>query len=217
LVRFANFEANLRARCTNAGVKGSFGFETTGVFLAGAPATGAVAFIGELKLRVTPSGEGVMSGHVASSEGGTFLTFAEAPVTGSYSVAPDCRGRATITPKGRSEMHFHLVVVYGGMEMLAIETDADTVVSGTLVKKRQQVNGLATPSPPGWVQPRLSRIQLSLSLNCPTYTRTDPESPIFFGIRVMNGIEEPMLHHDFPLCSTMQIMFLTFGNRNRRS
>ena len=25
--------------CTNAGVKGSFGFETTGVFLAGAPAT----------------------------------------------------------------------------------------------------------------------------------------------------------------------------------
>jgi hypothetical protein len=31
--------------CTNAGGKGSFGFETTGVFLA----TGAVAFIGELK------------------------------------------------------------------------------------------------------------------------------------------------------------------------
>ncbi len=54
--------------CTNAGVKGSFGFETTGVFLAGAPATGAVAFIGELKLTVNPSGEGVIRGHVASSE-----------------------------------------------------------------------------------------------------------------------------------------------------
>jgi hypothetical protein len=112
--------------CTNAGVKGRFGFETTGVFLA----TGAVAFIGELKLTVNPSGEGVISGRVASSEDGTFLTFE--PVTGSYKVGADCRGRATITPKGLPEMHFHLVVVNGGNEMLAVETDANTVVSGTL-------------------------------------------------------------------------------------
>src|SRR5271169_1633932 len=83
--------------CTNAGAKGSFGFETTGVFLA----TGAVAFIGELKLTVNPSGEGVISGRIASSENGTFLAFE--PVTGSYRVGTDCRGRATITPKGQSE------------------------------------------------------------------------------------------------------------------
>ncbi len=112
--------------CTNAGVKGRFGFETTGVFLA----TGAVAFIGELKLTVNPSGEGVISGQVASSEDGTFQTFE--PVRGSYKVDWDCRGRATITPNGGSEMHFRLVVVDGGNEMLAVETDADTVVSGTL-------------------------------------------------------------------------------------
>jgi hypothetical protein len=111
--------------CTNAGVKGRFGFETTGVFLA----TGAVAFIGELKLTVNPSGEGVISGHVAISEDGTFV---QEPVTGSYRVAKDCRGRATITPNGHPEMHFSLVVVDGGNEMLAVETDADTVVSGTL-------------------------------------------------------------------------------------
>jgi hypothetical protein len=117
--------------CTNAGVKGSFGFETTGVLVAGA-AAGAVAFIGELRLTVNSSGEGVINGQVASSEDGTFL--AEEPVTGSYSVTPDCRGRATITPNGGSEMHFRFVVVDGGKEMLAIETDADTVVSGTLVK-----------------------------------------------------------------------------------
>ncbi len=121
--------------CTNAAVMGSFGFETTGVFLAGAPATGWVAFIGELKLTVNPSGEGVISGHVAGSEGGTALTFA--PVTGSYTVDKDCRGRATISPKGRSEMHFSLVVVDGGKEMLAVETDADTVVSGTVVDARR--------------------------------------------------------------------------------
>ena len=34
-------------------------------------------------------------------------------------------------------MHFSLVVVDGGKEMLAIETDADTVVSGTVVDARR--------------------------------------------------------------------------------
>jgi hypothetical protein len=116
--------------CTNAAVVGSFGFETTGVFLAGAPATGWVAFIGKLKLTVNPSGEGVISGHVAGSEGDTTLAFA--PVTGSYSVAPDCTGTATITPKGQSPLNFSFVVVDCGKQMLAIETDANTVVSGTL-------------------------------------------------------------------------------------
>ena len=117
--------------CTNSGVEGSFGFESTGVFLAGAPTIGPVAFIGELKLTVNPSGEGVISGRIAGSEDGTILTFAKEPVTGSYKVGKDCRGTATVTPKGQPEMHFSFVVV-DGKEMLAIETDADTVVSGTL-------------------------------------------------------------------------------------
>ena len=117
--------------CTNAGVRGSYGFETTGVSVAGA-ATGAVAFIGELKFSVNASGDGVIRGQVSSSDDGTFL--AEEPVTGAYKVDPDCRGWATIKPEGLPEMRFQLVVVEGGNEMLAIETDADTVVSGTLVK-----------------------------------------------------------------------------------
>jgi hypothetical protein len=116
--------------CTNAGVQGSFGFETTGLFLAGAPATGWVAFIGELKLSVDASGGGVIRGHIAGAEDST--TFAEEPVTGWYTVGTHCRGTATIKPEGLSEMHFHFVVVDGGKELLAVETDADTIVSGTL-------------------------------------------------------------------------------------
>ena len=116
--------------CTNAAVMGGFGFEATGVFLAGAPAVGWVAFIGELQFTVNPSGVGVISGHVGGSEGDTTLAFA--PVTGSYTVHKDCRGKATITPKGQPELNFSFVIVDGGKEMLAIETDADTVVSGTL-------------------------------------------------------------------------------------
>jgi hypothetical protein len=118
--------------CTNAGVKGSFAFETTGLFLPGAPATGWVTFIGELKLSVDASGGGVIRGHIAGAEDST--TFAEEPVTGWYTVGTHCRGTATIKPEGLAEMHFHFVVVDGGKELLAVETDADTVVSGTLVK-----------------------------------------------------------------------------------
>jgi len=120
------------ATCTNATVTGSFGLQTTGVFLAGAPVTGWVAFIGKLELTVNSSGQGVIRGHIAGSEGDTALTFK--PVTGSYSVAPDCTGTATITRKGKSTMNFSFVVVDCGKEMLAIETDTDTIASGTFVK-----------------------------------------------------------------------------------
>ncbi|MGA9545687.1 MAG: hypothetical protein WBQ85_19085 [Candidatus Sulfotelmatobacter sp.] len=59
-----------------------------------------------------------MSRHVAGSKGGTTLTFAEEPVTGSYKLDKDCKGTATITPKGQSEIHFSLVVADCGKEML---------------------------------------------------------------------------------------------------
>ncbi len=120
--------------CSIAGLEGNFGFETTGMFLVGAPTTGPLALIGELKFSVDTSGDGVISGHIAASEDGTILTFADEPVTGSYGVGTNCRGRATITPKGQPEMHFSFVVVDCGKELLAIETDADAAVSGTLVK-----------------------------------------------------------------------------------
>ncbi len=120
--------------CTNAGVEGRFGLETTGMFLASAPVPGPAAFIGELKFSLNPSGDGVISGHIAGSEDGTILTFADEPVTGSYKVDKDCRGTATITPKGQPDIHFSFVVVDCGKELLAVETDADAAVSGTLVK-----------------------------------------------------------------------------------
>lgn len=123
--------------CTNAGVEGRFGLETTGTFLAGAPAIGPVAFVGELELQSdasNPSGEGIVSGRLAGTEDGTILTFAKEPVNGSYTIGTDCWGTATIKAKWRSEMHFSLLVVDGGKEILVIETDANTIVSGTMVK-----------------------------------------------------------------------------------
>lgn len=118
-------------KCTKGGLQGNYGFETTGAFLEAASAT-AVAFIGDLKLLVNRSGEGVIGGHVSVSEDATFLP--EVPVSGSYTVATDCTGTLTVTPKGSSALNFSFMVVDGGMQMLAIETDAGTVVNGTLLK-----------------------------------------------------------------------------------
>jgi len=118
--------------CTNAGVKGNFGFATDGIFLSGAPATGPVSFVAELGLTVNGSGDGVISGLMSGSENGTIFTFAETTVTGSYTVSSNCMGTAAITPKGKSTFNYSFVIVSGGKEMLAIETDADTIVSGTL-------------------------------------------------------------------------------------
>ncbi len=118
--------------CTNAGVKGSFGLAVRGSFLTGAPFTGPVILVGELALRGNASGDGVISGHIAGSENGTILTFAEKPVTGSYSVNANCKGTLTITSKGEVALNFSFVIVDGGKEMLAIETNADTVVTATL-------------------------------------------------------------------------------------
>jgi hypothetical protein len=122
--------------CTNAGVAGHFGIEVTGVLVEGAPVAGPVAFIGTLNLAVGPSGDGVISGRLAGSENGTIHTFAQAPVTGSYAVNDNCWGKATIAPKGLSEMHFRFLVVDSGKQLLAIETDANSVVSGSMVKDK---------------------------------------------------------------------------------
>lgn len=120
------------ATCTNAGIEGSFGLDATGLDVSGAPFTGPLVLIGELSFSVNSSGDGVISGHVAGSENGTILTFTDEPITGAYSVNSNCTGTATITPKGLSALNFSLAVVNGGKELVAIETDADTVVTGTL-------------------------------------------------------------------------------------
>ena len=54
---------------------------------------------------------------------------------GSRTVTATDTGTATITPKGLPEMHFTFLVVDCGKQLLAVETDANTIVSGTLVKR----------------------------------------------------------------------------------
>lgn len=64
------------------------------------------------------------------SKAGMSFTFAQTSVTGSYSVNANCTGTATVTPKGQPAQNYSFVIVNGGNEMLPIETDSNTVVTG---------------------------------------------------------------------------------------
>lgn len=108
------------ATCTNLGVKNSYSFELTGTVIG----TGEVAGAGRLAL----NGSGSITGTETVSLYGSIHT---ASVTGTYKINSNCTGTAILNPAGLSPMHLTLAVVNGGKQMMAIETDANTIVTGT--------------------------------------------------------------------------------------
>lgn len=109
------------ATCTNLGVKHTYSFEATGLNLE----KGQVAAAG----RLTLNGTGSVSGTLTVSLDGSIGSSLTAP--GTYQINSDCTGTATITPKGLSPSNFALGVVNGGKEIMAVETDTNTIITGT--------------------------------------------------------------------------------------
>ena len=118
-VQSGTVQAQGKANCTVAGLKGNFGIEANGVFIG----VGAVALDGLFAL----DGKGNVSGTESGSIAGSIFT-AQA-VSGTYGVASNCTGTLTVTVLGQTE-HSSFVVTNGGKGMLVLETDANTVVSG---------------------------------------------------------------------------------------
>lgn len=113
------------AVCTNLGVKGQYGFQATGNFLAGQP-IGPVAYVGAFTL----DGIGGISGSESGSLDGQI--FSAAALSGSYTINSDCTGAITTTLPHQSSNHYNLVVVNGGQTLMVMQTDANTLVTGTL-------------------------------------------------------------------------------------
>jgi len=112
------------ATCTDKGVKHTYSMELTGTDLS----IGQVAAVGQLVL----NGKGSISGTVTLSLYGTIVN--DVSVTGTYSISSNCTGTATITPSGESAINLSLVLVSTDKEIMAIETDNNTVVSGILLE-----------------------------------------------------------------------------------
>jgi hypothetical protein len=109
------------ATCTNLGVKRAYSFEATGTVIG----VGQVAVGGRLTLNGTGS---IIGTETLSLDG---VIHSSVPVSGTYQINSDCTGSATITPKGLTPTNLSLLVVNADKEIMAIETDSNTIVTGT--------------------------------------------------------------------------------------
>ena len=112
------------AICTNLGVKHPYSFEATGTVIG----TGQVAMGG----RLTLNGTGAITGTATLSLNGAIHSAVQ--VTGTYNINSNCTGSASITPKGPPTINLNLVVVNAGKQIMAVETDTNTIVAGTFLQ-----------------------------------------------------------------------------------
>ena len=110
------------AKCTNLGVKHTYSLEATGIVIG----VGQVAVGGQLKL----NGTGSITGTATLSLNGSIHS--AVPVSGTYQINSNCTGSASFTPQGLPTMNLNLLVVNADKELMLIETDNGTIVTGTL-------------------------------------------------------------------------------------
>ena len=127
-------QAGERRECSNASLRGSFGFTNTGTNLAlPSPLAGPIAQIG----RQTFDGRGNTRATTTLSVNGNIVA---ATAEGTYVVNPDCTGSMTlfVSPFG-STVNADFVIDDDGAELRAIITDAGAIE--TLVFKKQFPGG----------------------------------------------------------------------------
>jgi hypothetical protein len=120
-VKTGFIQAQGTVTCGLTGTKQTFALNLTGSALT----IGAVAGAGQ----VTLNGSGGVSGKGTFSENGTVTS---ASLSGTYTENSNCTGTAQITLSGFPASNYSFVVVNSGKELLLIETDANTTVSGTM-------------------------------------------------------------------------------------
>ena len=109
------------AVCGENGKKQTFAANLNGYVIN----VGPVAYVEQVIL----DGKGNVSGNGTFSLAGAIYTV---PITGTYTENAGCTGSAQITPQGYSTLNFNFVVVNVGKEILLVETDTGTIVSGTM-------------------------------------------------------------------------------------
>lgn len=114
--------------CTNATLRGSFGYSSTGTLLdtyVPEPFAGPFAEVGTQIF----DGNGGTSATATLSSNGNIVPIT---VTGTYSVNPDCTGTMTldISPFGAT-VHVNFVIDKNGNAFQAIETEPGVIVTRT--------------------------------------------------------------------------------------
>ena len=115
--------------CTNATLTGGFGIQSTGTLVEGGPGpAGPFAANGLIKF----DGNGNLTTRQTLSLSGAIVPF---NASGTYNVEEDCTLTAKFTDElSGAQISISGVIVKRGTEILIIETDPNTVVSGILKK-----------------------------------------------------------------------------------
>lgn len=108
--------------CSTGKTKGIFSLTENGTVVG----QGAASFGGRWTLR----GNGTIAGTRWGSLNGTIST--GDAISGAFKIIKICQGGAVIGVNQQSPIHLNLVVVNGEHEVLFMQTDAGTVLSGTL-------------------------------------------------------------------------------------
>jgi len=106
-------------QCSDANVKGKYGFAISGLDKNGNPAS----FLVYMKA----DGKGTFKGTGTDSDDGVVETVS---VTGTYAINSDCTGSGTIKAKGGKSKNYSLIVVSGGKGLQFLVTDSGNVLSG---------------------------------------------------------------------------------------
>jgi hypothetical protein len=114
--------------CSNANLKGGFGFVISGINLP----TGPFALMG----RFVADGEGNLTG--TGTEQAVFGAFRNVPFAATYTVNADCTGSATLTfttSENHGQAHLDFVLVDGGREVIIIDSDRGSIETGSAKKQ----------------------------------------------------------------------------------
>lgn len=105
------------AICSNAGVKGTYGFQF------GSPVLRPSVSLGSIHL------DGIRE------VSGVLLTGLTGTLIGTYSIGSNCMGTTSVSLSGLpGSENFNVVVVRGGQELIMMETNSGTVVTGIALR-----------------------------------------------------------------------------------
>ncbi len=130
----AQEESDMLKGCSNATLRGSFGYTSTGTLLlafVSPPYAGPFAEVG----RQTFDGKGKTSATGTLSANGNI--FSKVTFEGTYAVNPDCTGSMTIS-SSLGVSHADFVIDDDGTELRAIFTDSGVVESRVYKKQFRQ-------------------------------------------------------------------------------
>jgi hypothetical protein len=113
----------LIGRCGLRSLNGSYAMTVSATNLIPPSTTIQIAAVGVLSF----DGEGRLTGTATTSFGGNVSTD---PVTGAYTVEPNCTGTFSITFGNGFTINHNLVLADEGREMYFIQTDPGTITTG---------------------------------------------------------------------------------------